>query len=259
MIILLLTSFLIVLGIATCRIRASKDTVYGKGEAPVKTEKVKNVRPQKKDPEEIAVVEKKDILVDSQSVAAEPEDSEKSEESKEESKPDSEILFPAEKKELTSVYIPLTKSVFGRTDTPENVFLAKSPLTQAQWENMKITDIKILAYMKNTSLENLREGKLYYQGENGRLESFLYIDSKRKISEYLISYDSKGNAVDCLEVGCWIPETNEIKFANLSNNKLSVFELAPVQANGKREEIVTEYAITPAMQFVRGKVFSKIS
>jgi hypothetical protein len=265
-VILLLISFLILLGMEIYRIRASKNLIDENGEAPVKTEKVKNVHPpKKKEPKEIVVVEKPTLPVDSQRVATKPEESEKlkeskeSKESREESKPDSGILFPAEKKELTSVYIPLTKSVFGRTDTPENVFLAKSRLTQTQWDNMKITEIKNLAHLKNISLENLREGKLYYQGENGRLESFLYIDSKRKISEYLVSYDSKGNSVDCLEVGCWIPETNEKKFTNLSNNKLSVFELAPVKANGKREEIVTEYAITPAMQFVRGKTFSKIS
>ncbi|MCL1938699.1 MAG: hypothetical protein FWF52_09930 [Candidatus Azobacteroides sp.] len=259
-VLLFLLSFLIVLLLAIYRIRILENRIGKSEKAPVKKEEVKNLHSQKKkdkEQEEIVVAENPVLSVDSQSVVVKPEENEKEEESKKEDLQDSGVISP-KKKELTSVYIPLTKSVFGRTDAPENVFLTKPSLTQAEWENLKVAEVKTLASLKNIPLENLREGKLYYQGENGRMESFLYMDSKRKISEYLITYDPKGNSVDCLEVGCWIPETDEKKFANLSNNKLSVFELAPVKANGKREEIVTEYAITPALQFVRGKVFSKI-
>jgi len=256
---LLLISFLVVLGIELFRMSLSKKLKEDREKAPAKVEEIKKIYPQKKSENKDTVVFKNpDIPVDTSSNVPDMVENKKQEENEKEHRPDSGLLSPVEKKDLSAIYIPLTKSVFGRTDTPENVFLAKSRLSQTQWDNMKTTDMKTLALLKDASLENLREGKLYYQGDNGRLESFLYMDSKRKISEYLISYDPKGNSVDCLEVGCWIPETDEKKFAHLSNNKLSVFELAAVKTNDKREEIVTEYTITPEMQFVRGKVFSKI-
>ena len=119
------------------------------------------------------------------------------------------------KKELSSIYIPLTKSVFS---------------------------------IKNLT-ENQISGKIYYQGENGRLESSIRMDEDGAIHEYLASYNPQNQLVDSLRIGFWNPNTNDKKYATLSVNKISVFE---------NEVRVTEYFINPHMQFRKGRSFSKL-
>jgi hypothetical protein len=161
-------------------------------------------------------------------------------------------------KELSPIYLPLTKSLFNKPDISENSFLNKPHLTQSQWEHFKIEETKIGNNMKNVPVENLMQGKLYYQGENGKLESFLYLDAKKRIYEYMISYDPKGNCVDCIEIGFFYPETGEKKYASISNHKLLIYELLLAKQSDKIEETVKEYSISPQMQFLKGKTFSKL-
>jgi hypothetical protein len=164
----------------------------------------------------------------------------------------------AEKKELTTIYIPLTQSLFKKSDVSENSFTGKPRLTQTQREELKIDEIKTELNMKNIPSEDLVPGKLYYRGENGKLESFVYVNPNGKIHEYLIAYDPKGNYVDCIETGLITTENGKVKYASISINKLSVFELQPGKQSGKKEEIVTEYSINPQLQFKKGKTFIKV-
>ena len=118
-------------------------------------------------------------------------------------------------KELSSIYIPQTKSILSRKN---------------------LTDDQI-------------SGKIYYQGENGRLESFIHLDEEGATHEYLVSYNPFSQPVDSLKIGYWNPNTNNKKYATLSVNKISVFE---------NEIRVTEYFINPHMQIRKGRSFSKL-
>ena len=140
-----------------------------------------------------------------------------------------------EKKELGSIYIPVTKSLFSASDVSMDAF--QNRITQS---------------------EASVRGKIYYQGENGLLESFLSVDEKGVIHEILFSYDPAGNPVDRMEIGLLAPDNTEKKYATLSVNKLSVFELTASEAAGKRQERVTEYFITPQLRFKKGRTFSKL-
>jgi hypothetical protein len=140
---------------------------------------------------------------------------------------------PLEKKELTAIYIPITKSLFSSSSVSFDSF--KSRMTHGE----------------------PAQGKIYYQGDNGKIESLLSIDSNGSFHEQLVSYDPEGNPVDRIEIGLLCPETNDKKYATLSVNRLSVFELSTAKT-GKKEERVTEYSITPQLRFVRGKTFTKL-
>jgi len=172
---------------------------------------------------------------------------------------DLEPELPVKKKELTAIYIPLTRSLFANSDNLEESFFNKSRLNQIQREYLKIDETKIGINIKAIPLENLVPGKLYYQGDNGKLESFLFLDSGENVHEILVSYDPKGDYVDCIEIGLVSTLENEgKKFATLSVNKLSVFELAFSKMGDKKEEIVTEYSINPQLRFRKGKTFTKL-
>jgi hypothetical protein len=199
-------------------------------------------------------------VVESEAVSSEMTEEQTAETEKSEethAKQETEMV-PVEKKELTAIYIPLTQSLFKKSDVSENSFINKPRITQTQREELKIDEIKAELNMKNVPSEDLVPGKLYYHGENGRLESFVYVNPNGKIHEYLVTYDPRGNYVDCIENGLITSEHGKVKYASLSTNKLSIFEIQPAKQNGKKEEIVTEYSINPQLQFKRGKTFTKV-
>lgn len=109
----------------------------------------------------------------------------------------------------------------------------------------------------NSSSDPLQVGKIYYDGDNGKLESF--VNKKEDIiSEKLISFDYRGNRVDSLEISL-VEDGNEFhKYAVISHNKISIFQVMPTKNKKGKEELVTEYIITPNMKFVKGKTYTKL-
>jgi hypothetical protein len=135
-----------------------------------------------------------------------------------------EVIFDTlESKEPVSIYIPLVKSLFNDS---------------------------------NLSEVDLPKGKLYYKGSNGRMESVI---SKREnmIYETLISYDFKGNKVDNLEIGIIDKNSDKKRYAVISENRVSTFEIT-TDANGKKGKQVTNYIISPELKFNKGKTYYKI-
>jgi hypothetical protein len=164
----------------------------------------------------------------------------------------------AESKELTSIFIPQTKSLFNKQDLSEDALLSRPRMSPDQWENTNWEEVKKKFHLQNVSVNDLIAGKIYYQGENGKLESFIYIDQSKNLHEYLISSDSNGFYADCVEIGYWVLESGEKNYATLSNYKLLIYKSLPVKWGKKTEESVTEYFISPQMQFNKGKTFSKL-
>ncbi|GHT00574.1 hypothetical protein FACS189421_12750 [Bacteroidia bacterium] len=145
-------------------------------------------------------------------------------------------IAPVVKKELGQVYIPMTKSLFISSNVSIESF--QSRLDQK---------------------DNRAHGKLYYQGENGRLESYLSVDSNGLLHEYLVGYDPVGNPVETIEIGLLhLEKAPDKKYATLSVDRLSIFEIFTSKTSGKKEERVTEYSITPQLRFHKGKTFTKI-
>ncbi|GHT62988.1 hypothetical protein AGMMS50239_17910 [Bacteroidia bacterium] len=114
----------------------------------------------------------------------------------------------------------------------------------------------LLFHPQNNASDRIPSGKVYYQGENGRLESFINRDNIG-IREELTSYDEKGNTVDKLEIGYICDTTRHLKCAVIFKNKISIYE-TKLSADNKNEDIVIEYLISPQMKFSRGKTYTKL-
>ena len=168
-------------------------------------------------------------------------------------------ITPISEKYLGHVHISYAKSIFSKLNTNEQIPSNNSRITQEEKEVLRIDQIKAGIDFRNVPSASLFKGMLYYSGENGRLESFIYIDPDGKMHEYLVSYDPKGDYVNSLEIGVVNPGNDEKKYAIVANNKLSVFELQSTKEIGaKKEEKVTEYFINPQMQFNKGKTYTKL-
>jgi hypothetical protein len=193
-------------------------------EKPIETVKEKEPKPSVKPP--------KSVIVEPDTVSEQEIDSIATIENPEienggivEEKPETVVPEPVEKqKELSNIYIPFTKSLFNRP---------------------------------NLSINDLPERKIYYSGENGRLESSFVLKEGKTI-EYLVSYNPQGEKVDNLEIGLIDEKAVRKKYATFSQNKISTFETIQGKEKEKEEESVTNYSITPELRFVKGKTYKKI-
>jgi len=109
---------------------------------------------------------------------------------------------------------------------------------------------------QHNALDQVYAGKVYYQGENGKLESHIN-QNKNEVCEELISYDNNGKEVDKLEIGYICDTTKHLKCAVLFKNKISIYETKS-SGNDNKEEFVTEYLISPKMKFSPGKTYTKL-
>ncbi|MDR0412291.1 MAG: hypothetical protein LBH61_00605 [Dysgonamonadaceae bacterium] len=199
---------------------------------------------------EITETEENALILDTvEDAAAEASDAE--------TEPEIEIPL-IEKREPSTVYIPSTKSLFKKTDVSVYRLHTQARISSVQRERLRIDEVKTGIPMKEIPSEDLLPGQSYYSGENGRLESFIYLEPKGKIHEYLLSFDPKGNYVDCIEIGLIGSEDEKIKYAGLQTNKILVFEVQTNSAINRKEEIVTQYTVNSHLQFKKGKTFTKL-
>jgi hypothetical protein len=247
---------LLMIGIGFRMFTAKKETVVKK-EIPEIVEKKIKKKPLKNKDTIAPQIESTEGESDTLNLDPDPEKTNEIEEIEVETEQKLE-LPSVEKKDLTTIYIPSTKSLFRKPDISEYRTNTSSRITSTQRKELRIDEIKTDILMKNIPSEDLSMGKLYYAGENGRLESFVYIEPKGKIREYLLSFDPKGNYVDCIEIGLISPENERIKHAGLLTNKISIFETQYRKSTKGKEEIVTEYTINPQLQFKKGKTFTKV-
>jgi hypothetical protein len=152
------------------------------------------------------------------------------------------------------------------TDNPEETIISSAENeTEASNRREDANELADVSISHTKSLfgeagllpENLPAGKVYFQGNNGKLESFIKNEGTR-FSEQLISSDSKGNKVDELEIGVVEEAGKSVKYAVISKNKISVFEMMPAKKGKKAEERVTEYTITRQMRFAKGKTYVRL-
>jgi flagellar basal body-associated protein FliL len=196
--------------------KESNSEIENKSEE-VKLEKPVNVKKPK--PTAPPVVEEKSVEEENPVENPEPVDSAQTQ-------PEEvvkEEVLPEKPKEPTALFVSRTKSLFNSPDL---------------------------------SPDNLPQGKVYYQGDNGKLESQVKKENNEDIEE-LTSYDYTGKKMDVLEIGHIGHSNHYKKYAVIAKNKISVFEII-LTKNNKMEEKVTEYTITPQMKFVKGKTYTKL-
>lgn len=168
-----------------------------------------------------------------------------------------EMLLP-DKKDPGPLYIPYSKSLIWEGEVQASSFAGYTPLLEEERERLSIHRMQVGINFPTVSSDRLLSGKVYYEGDHGRLESFIYLNPDGTIAEYLISHSPEGKYVNSLEIGKISPKGENRKYATLSVSKLSVFEIESSGIAGHQEEKVTEYFITPVLDFVKGKTFTKL-
>jgi len=150
--------------------------------------------------------------------------------------------------------IPLEEETEQEEET-DNTEQPKEVEEQRELLPIHIPHVKSLFSTSNISVQDLPEKKQYYNGNNGIIESIVEKKGDNLFHEHLITYDYKGNKVDQLEIGIIDENTQKKKYAVLFQNNISTFETS---SEGKAEEIVTTYRITPDLRFIKGKTYKKV-
>lgn len=164
-----------------------------------------------------------------------------------EQKPDTLKILVEEEIPDTTEVIAKNIEIVTETKSPEELGRLRIPQTRS-----------LFNLSSSSYLANLPEGKIYYDGSHGKLESQV-IYGEKEISEKLIATNFNGEIVSELEIGL-MDENREVKkYALISRNKISVFErTSSDNKNGKQEEQVTDYTITPELKFMKGKTYTKV-
>lgn len=156
-----------------------------------------------------------------------------------------------EKQELQRVNIPKTK--FGMkywNQTERNKYVKGRRITSQERLSLKLNNIKDDVF-KEAKNNQLVRGKTVYDGKNGRIESIVFVydypSEGQEFLEYIISYDSNGNYVNHLCVGC--------EKLYYTNDIYTVLEGATIIVTnyyadaGEEETITTKYRISPDLKF----------
>lgn len=107
------------------------------------------------------------------------------------------------------------------------------------------------------AIDNLPSGKVYFHSGKRKIESIVIERENKEIHEYLLSFDTQGNKVDELVIGLLNSEGQRKTYAVISRNKISTFTVT-TDKDGKTNETVTEYTITPTLKFSKGKTYTKV-
>lgn len=126
-------------------------------------------------------------------------------------------------------------------------------LTQAEYDSLHLAQIKSLSdYGPN----DLTMGRFLFEGENGKLLTIKII-TEGEITEYLLSYDTKGKLVDSLIVAYedMVEYYTQVS-SSIKQNEILVqtINFSYDGADGNEEEkadtSLTKYQITPELRFL---------
>lgn len=125
-------------------------------------------------------------------------------------------------------------------------------LTQAQYDSLQLKQINSLS---DYGLEDLSMGKTLFEGGSGKLLT-LQVITEGEITEYLLSYDTKGNLVDSLVVAYEDMVEYYTQISSLiKKNQILVqtINFTYDGNNGNEEEsdtTIAKYQITPELRFL---------
>lgn len=126
-------------------------------------------------------------------------------------------------------------------------------LTQAEYDSLHLAQIKSLSdYGPN----DLTMGRFLFEGENGKLLTIKII-TEGEITEYLLSYDTKGKLVDSLIVAYedMVEYYTQVS-SSIKQNEILVqtinFSYDGIDGNEeeKADTSLTKYQITPELRFL---------
>lgn len=126
-------------------------------------------------------------------------------------------------------------------------------LSQAEYDSLHLVQINSLS---GYGLEDLTMGQILFNGVNGKLLT-LHVITEGEITEYLLSYDPKGNLVDSLIVAYEDMVDYYTEVSTLIKKNEILVQTVNFTYDGKdgNEETasdtsMTKYQITPSLRFL---------
>jgi hypothetical protein len=130
----------------------------------------------------------------------------------------------------------------------ESIFKLRR-ITNAERKELGIDRIEKDEIQKSSN-RVLAKGKEIYNGEEGRLVTFLIIWEEQAIFEYLAGYDAAGNVTDCIRIGLSYYYDSDYGFGIIEGNKVKCMFSWADPGYSSNEGISEIYSITDDLRFV---------
>jgi hypothetical protein len=123
------------------------------------------------------------------------------------------------------------------------------PMTAGERKALGIDGIKLDGINKRSN-RDLSVGKEIWQGDEGRLSTFLVDEPDHATWEYLVSHDPQGNVIDCIQTGGNLVYAGDYSYSLIAGNtvKRSSSWAEPLDAAGNG--FGTIYTITDDLHFL---------
>lgn len=145
----------------------------------------------------------------------------------------------------TPIYIPKTKGNISSHNENYDRFFFSKRMKEADKQLMKISNVN-----SAFQADDLVKGKSIYQGKEGSIKSFLYVEQDNNTQEYLVSYDASGNYISHVLIGELGVYTGTRAYAQIGGNKISVHYAYPSESGTSENSTVT-YFISDKLKFVK--------
>ena len=83
--------------------------------------------------------------------------------------------------------------------------------------------------------DDLIKGKTIYSGNEGKIESFIFVIPDQNTEEYLVSYDKSGNYISHIQIGELGVFSGARSYGQIENNKITVFSYDPATESNKQK------------------------
>lgn len=151
---------------------------------------------------------------------------------------------------ITTVNINKTSSII-QIDDDYNAHEKKSKMTANERKSLKIDNISCI-----TTKDYLVKGKTILKNNTGSIESILSIVDDHATIEYLISYDSRGNYIDCLEIGLIMYYAGDRASSIIEGDKI-FYQSEWSEPGSESGTVYKNYQITPQLTFKELKTWEE--
>lgn len=155
--------------------------------------------------------------------------------------------------ESSRINIPETTGLFTSLDIRYDAFYKRTRMTATDRKKYQIDKVKHEFISSTIPNNQLAKGKLIYQGNEGRIETFLYIIQDNVTYEFLVSYDKAGNYLDCICLGSLSAYGGDTGYAEISGNKIITHSYYPPEEGEEELEYLVEYKVKPNLHFSKLK------
>ena len=147
-----------------------------------------------------------------------------------------------------SIFIKLLSTI--QLEDAYNAHEKKSKMTANERRSLKIDNISCI-----TTKDYLVKGKTILKNNTGSIESVLSIVDDHATFEYLISYDSKGNPIDCILIGQISYYAGDRTSSMIEGDK--IFSKSVWSELEESGIVYTNYQITPQLTFKELKTWEE--